>query len=170
MRVFSAIIVRGEEEKGPQVYGFGKTIYQKMLEKMLDTDFGDVADLENGFDLKLKVKQAPGKAAPDYDLSAYPSDKKAVPSPLAKSKEQADAWMAQMPDLNNLFKKRDYAEMKQILEEYISGLSEPTAPAVNNASVGIARSPAASTVKSDDDDSDSNYDNVDKALDGLVDA
>jgi len=135
MRAFSAVIVRGEEDKGPQVWGFGKTMYQALLAKMLDEDFGDITDPEKGFDLLVKVKQIPGKAAPDYELTGYPTDRRAVSSPLGKSKEQAEAWINDMPDLNHLFKKRTYEEMKEILEAFLAGTSEP-APKKADASLG----------------------------------
>jgi hypothetical protein len=146
MRAFAAIIVRGEEDKGPQVWGFGKTVYQQILEKMLDSDYGDVSDIKNGFDLKLKAKQIAGKSAPDYTLTAYPTDKQAKPSPLSTDEAKIQAWtVTDFPDLNNLFKKRDYDEMKTILDGWLSGSGEKSEAKTATGSVGTEKT--ASKIK-----------------------
>lgn len=177
MRAFAAVIIRGEEDKGPQVWGFGKTMYQAILEKMMDSDFGDVTDVEKGFDLKVTVKQVQGKSAPDYTLCAYPTDKKAEPSPLSTNKAKADSWLASVPDLNDLFKKRDYDEMKGILEGWLGGSDEKTDKKATGSvglektkapapSAGIKKPATASPAPAVDD---VGLDSIEDALAGLSD-
>ena len=60
MRSFAPVIVRGEEDKGVRLWSFGKTVYQDLLKTMLDSDFGDITDPKNGFDVKVEVTQQPG--------------------------------------------------------------------------------------------------------------
>ena len=53
MRSYAPVIVRGEEDKGVQIWGFGKTVYQTLLNIMLDEDYGDITDPESGRDVKV---------------------------------------------------------------------------------------------------------------------
>ena len=54
MRVYAACVVRGEESEGVKIWGFGKTVYQKLLTLMLDEDYGDITDLTNGRDVTIE--------------------------------------------------------------------------------------------------------------------
>ena len=38
------LLFRGEEDKGVQIWGFGKMVYQSLLNIMLDEDYGDITD------------------------------------------------------------------------------------------------------------------------------
>ena len=53
-RFFSPVLVRGEETEGVRVWGYGKLAYQKLLGIVLDPDYGDITDPEDGNDLKKK--------------------------------------------------------------------------------------------------------------------
>ena len=52
-RFFSPVIVRGQEDDGPKVWSYSKTVYQELLKTVLDPDFGDITDPSAGFDLKV---------------------------------------------------------------------------------------------------------------------
>ena len=43
-RYYAPVIVRGEEDKGVRLWAFGKTVYQSLLNIMLDEDYGDITD------------------------------------------------------------------------------------------------------------------------------
>jgi hypothetical protein len=45
-RFFSPVVVRGEEEKGTRVWGYGKTIYETLLGLVLNPDYGDITDID----------------------------------------------------------------------------------------------------------------------------
>ena len=53
MRTYAPVIVRGEEDKGVQIWGFGKTVYQNIMGLMLDEDYGDITDPTTGRDIKV---------------------------------------------------------------------------------------------------------------------
>ena len=61
MRCYAPVIVRGEEEKGVQVWAFGKLVYQRMLGFFLDEEVGDILSPTEGFDLKISITKMPGK-------------------------------------------------------------------------------------------------------------
>ena len=45
-RFFAPVIVRGEENEGVRLWGFGKTAYQELLNLVLNPDYGDITDVE----------------------------------------------------------------------------------------------------------------------------
>ena len=61
MRVYAAVVVRGEEDKGVQLWGFGKLVYQKLLGIMLDEDYGDITDPKSGRDIKVVCSKPRGQ-------------------------------------------------------------------------------------------------------------
>ena len=64
--------VRGEESEGVRVWGYGKLAYQKLLGIVLDPDYGDITDPEDGNDLKLLYGKAPGASFPTTDIRPRP--------------------------------------------------------------------------------------------------
>ena len=62
MRCYAPVVVRGEEDKGVRIWAFGKTVYQSLLNIMLDEDYGDITDPETGTDVVLNyhVPGTPG--------------------------------------------------------------------------------------------------------------
>ena len=53
-RFFAPVLVRGEEEKGVRIWGFGKMAYQQLLELVLNPEYGDITDIQDGTDLLIK--------------------------------------------------------------------------------------------------------------------
>ena len=43
-RYFSPVVVRGMEEEGVKVYGYGKQAYELLLGYILDPEYGDITD------------------------------------------------------------------------------------------------------------------------------
>ena len=65
MRVFSPVVVRGEEDKGVRLFEFSKTLYLELLSVADDEDYGDFTDVAQGFDfvvMATKVQDRPGFA------------------------------------------------------------------------------------------------------------
>ncbi len=52
-RYFSPVIVRGQEEEGVKVYGYGKKAYELLLGYILDPEYGDITDSLEGTDITL---------------------------------------------------------------------------------------------------------------------
>ena len=54
-RFFSPVLVRGEEQEGIRVWGYGKMAYEKLLTIVLDPDYGDITDpMEAGINQLLR--------------------------------------------------------------------------------------------------------------------
>ena len=96
-RYLANIIVRGEEDKGVQLWDFGIKMLEKLVKLMSDPDTGDITDLNEGRDFVVvkKSKKGPdGKEWPDYDSSYVKVNRSAVGTP-----EQITTWMSTQYDL-----------------------------------------------------------------------
>jgi hypothetical protein len=55
---FHLVLVRGEENEGARDWGYSKTVYQTLLETVLNPDYGDITDPETGVDIDLRMKDS----------------------------------------------------------------------------------------------------------------
>ena len=63
-RFFAPVIVRGEEDKGVRVWGFGKQVYEQLLNLVLNPEYGDITDVTEGTDINLKYGKPAGASFP----------------------------------------------------------------------------------------------------------
>ena len=110
-RFFSPVIVRGEEKEGVRVWGYSKTVYQELLSLVLNPDFGDITDADDGVDLVLKYAKDPGMLYPKTSLT--PRRKS---SPLCED-EDADCQelIGNVPDFDTLFERKPVKKLAQSL-------------------------------------------------------
>lgn len=115
MRAYGAIVVRGEEDKGVRLWSFGKTVYQDLLNIMLDGDYGDITDPKKGFDIKVTCEKMPGKQFADTKVRARPN-----PSPLSDDPKTSKEWLDSIPNLDELYVPKEYSELKSIVENWLT--------------------------------------------------
>ena len=116
MRCYAPVVVRGEEDKGVRIWSFGKTLYQNLLNIMLDEDYGDITDPTEGRDLKVSCAKLPGKQFADTTVSPRPKQ-----SPLSDKPDQTKKYLDNVPDVNDLFELKSYAELEKILNDWLNG-------------------------------------------------
>jgi hypothetical protein len=116
MRCYAAVIVRGEEDKGVQIWSFGKTVYQTLLNYMLDEDYGDITDPKDGFDIKVNCNKPPGRQYAMTEVRPRPR-----PTPLGKSTKQVKEWLDNIPDPGELFSCKSYDELSKIVNDWLNG-------------------------------------------------
>jgi len=121
MRVYAAVVVRGEEDQGVQVWGFGKTVYQKLLGLMLDEDYGDITDPFEGRDIKVACNKNPGQQWAMTEVT--PRGKSTT---LSKDKKNAKEWITNIPDPGELFSLKSYDELSKIINDWLNGDEEDT--------------------------------------------
>jgi hypothetical protein len=98
LRVFSPILVRGTEQDGIKWWGYGgQTLYKEILQLMMDDDYGDITDLENGFDLTLSV-EAKKQGQNWSDMSLRP---KRNPSPAYHDAKELDKMLKGLRNFND---------------------------------------------------------------------
>lgn len=97
-----------------KILSIGMILFQKIVGAMIDSDFGDITDLEKGHDFKI-VKHMEGQW-PRYDQS-QPRPKS---SPLGTKAEIAKI-MDTLHDIHGLVKLEEYEEVKRISEALAIG-------------------------------------------------
>ena len=154
MRTYAPVIVRGEEDKGVQIWGFGKMVYQALLGLMLDEDYGDITDPQTGRDVKVVCSKQPGKMWAMTEVR--PRGKQ---SSLSDNAKQAQEWFNSIPDLSGIFQCKSYDELSKIINDW---LGEGDA---NNSDTGSAK---VSTSESDQTGTASGYKSIDDAFADLM--
>lgn len=133
-RFFSPVIVRGEEEQGVKIWGYGKTIYETLLGLVLNPDYGDITDVDQGVDFTLTYTLPKTKGAfPQTNL--VPKRKS---SALAATKTGIKEFINNVPDINTLFTRKSPAEVKAILESFLNPEDGPLVDDVGVSSVDEA--------------------------------
>ena len=115
-RFFSPVIVRGEEEKGVRLWGYSKTVYQKLLQLVLNPEYGDITDPEEGTDLTINYGKKAGQMFPSTDI--FPARRT---SPLHSDRNIAKDLVDTDIDYDNVFSKKTPDEVQQLLEQHLSG-------------------------------------------------
>jgi len=116
MRCYAPVIVRGEEDKGVQVWAFGKIVYQRMLGFFLDEEVGDILDPSQGFDLKVTISKAPGKQFNDTMV-----DPARRPSKLHEDQKVASTWLEAVPNIDDLYRLKSTQEIETVLNNWLNG-------------------------------------------------
>ena len=114
-RFFSPVIVRGEESEGVRVWGFGKMAYQELLNLVLNPDYGDITDTDEGTDLVIKYGKPPGAQFPQTSITPR---RKA--SKLLDSDKKVKEALGQIPDFDSIFDKKSPGDVQKMLDEFIS--------------------------------------------------
>ena len=112
MRVFTPVIVRGEEEKGVRLWEFGKQIYAELLSLADDPDIGDYTDVIQGRDITIET------TGPETNGTSFNQSKVRVrtkTTPLSEDAAEVEKWLNNQPDVFSIFKKYPYDEMKEAL-------------------------------------------------------
>ena len=128
LRVFAPVVVRGEEEKGVRLWGFGITIYKALLALIADEDIGDITDVINGWD--LVVEQQQGNPYPETSVRIKPKQ-----TALSDNNDQVETWLKTQPDPSDVHTQYDYDFIKKQLQNHLNpGAAEDT-PAKTEAPV-----------------------------------
>jgi len=146
-RYFSPVVVRGREDEGIKVYGYGKTAYELLLGYILDPEYGDVTDINEGTDITLTyTKPTKPGAFPQTNLKMRRNT-----SPLIEDVDAISPLLDRMPDFDSLFERLSPEQIDAILDEQL-------------ASDGSAESRSSQTTKYGGEKKDT----VDRAFDELL--
>jgi hypothetical protein len=115
-RYYAPIIVRGEEDKGVQIWGFGKQLYQAFLGVMLDEDYGDITDPTTGRDVKVTTVKVPGRQFPNTEILPRGSR-----TQLSDNKQTAKGWLDSIPKMDDAFELKSYAELEKLVNDWLAG-------------------------------------------------
>ena len=135
-RYFSPVVVRGREDEGVKIYGYGKRAYENLLGYILDPDYGDITDPLEGTDIALTYTKptTPG-AYPQTNLKMRRNT-----SPLLEDKEAISALLDGIPVLGSLFERHTPEQIDAILDEQLSGNGSAESRSKETAKYGNAKS------------------------------
>ncbi len=115
-RYFSPVVVRGREDEGIKVYGYGKTAYELLLGYILDPEYGDVTDINEGTDITLTyTKPTKPGAFPQTNLKMRRNT-----SPLLEDVDAISPLLDRMPDFDSLFERLTPEQIDAILDEQLA--------------------------------------------------
>lgn len=116
LRTFAPMIVRGEEDSGVKFWGFGKTVYQELLNFIADSDYGDITDPAHGRDIVVEFKSAEetGKSFPTTSIRVKPNK-----SMLVESKEAFEKIYNSQKDITEIYKEYSYDELSEVLKNWL---------------------------------------------------
>jgi len=119
MRGYAPVVVRGAEEKGVQLWSFGKMVYQDILNIMLDPDYGDITDPLEGRDIKVSLSKPPGQQW--SKTSVMPRGKA---SKLSSKAKEIETWTSSIPDLDEIYKLESYEEIEKKVNDWLNGSAD----------------------------------------------
>ena len=115
-RFFAPVLVRGEEHKGVRVWGFGKMVYEQLINLVLNPEYGDITDPDSGTDLVLHYGKPAGAQFPQTKLTPRRRS-----SALADDKAKIREVLDQIPDFAKLFESKTGPEIQAMLDEFLLG-------------------------------------------------
>lgn len=116
MRCYAPVVVRGEEDKGVQVWAFGKLVYQRMLGFFLDEEVGDILSPTEGFDLKVSITKQPGKQFNDTTV-----DPARRPTKLHEDSKVVEQWLNSIPNIDDMYRLKSTQEIETVLNNWLNG-------------------------------------------------
>lgn len=124
MTAYISVIVRGQEDKGPQVWSFNKFVYQRLLDffanSEINPDLVDYIDPLEGIDLIVTIKKS-GKKYNGRDVMDTVIDLGRKQTPLSANAELSKKWLDSVPNLDDMYQQKSSAEIEQVLNTWLSG-------------------------------------------------
>ena len=115
-RFFAPVLVRGEEDKGVRLWGFGKTAYKELLNLVLNPEYGDITDVNEGTDLVINYGKPPGAQFPQTTITP-----RRKPSPLTEPEEQINSALNSVPSFDDVFERKTAQQVQTMLDEFLLG-------------------------------------------------
>ena len=142
-RFFAPVLVRGEEQEGVRIWGFGKLAYEKLLNVVLDPDYGDITDPNAGNDLRITYGKPAGASFPRTDISPRP--RKTVLCDDAVGGDQRCAEILdQIPNIDDVFEVKTSEDVSIMLSNHINDAEGSSSETEKYA--GTTATPAVSAV------------------------
>ena len=131
LRTFVPVLVRGEEEKGVQFWGFGKTVYQEILGYIADPDYGDITHPTTGRDITIAYVSAEdgGTSFPTTTIRMKPKE-----TPIVEDVQKAKELLEKQTEITDLYSELSYDELKKVLEGWLNPSDEVETPATTSPS------------------------------------
>lgn len=114
-RMYLPIVDRGEETASIKYWGFGKDIYQKLIESLLSEDYGTFLDPVNGLDAVVKWAK---KGDSGYIVPSFTFKRKE--SRLAATDQQIQDLLKTIQPIEEIFKPITASEISERLASWLN--------------------------------------------------
>ena len=108
--------MRGEEDKNVQLFSYSKKVYEALLQLVLNPDYGDISDADDGIDLVLTYGKAPGAMFPTTTITPRRRS-----SPIVTDKKHREELLGVDVDFANLFERKTSQQVSEALDRFLSG-------------------------------------------------
>jgi len=88
------VIARADDKVGPKIYTPGVLVFRQLMSLIQDPDYGDITDVEDGYDIKIERK-GKGKTDTDYQARAAKNS-----SPLSDDPDKVEEWLNAAKDVS----------------------------------------------------------------------
>ena len=115
-RFFSPVIVRGEEGEGVRLWGYGKMAYKELLNLVLNPEYGDITDVNEGTVLVINYGKPAGAQFPQTTITP-----RRRPSKLSEKENEVNVLLDSIPNFDEVFEKKTPQEVQSMLDEFLLG-------------------------------------------------
>jgi hypothetical protein len=109
---YALVLDRERPEEGLKIWSLAQTHVQKIYKWMTDSDYGDVTDIRDGFDIKVDKSNVNNKTTIDLSISPRPS--------AAGTDEEVEAWFSDLPDLKEMTPPLEFDKLHEMLMNFIN--------------------------------------------------
>lgn len=147
-RTYAPILVRGKENEGVKFWGFGKTVYETILQQCDEEVFGDISHPITGRDIKVEYKE--GVAG------QFPTTKITVMGKVTPAIDEARKHIVEnQANILDMFPEPTYDQLANIMSEMLStAAADSTVVEPSDEAIEANTSPTATTAKSNADVND----------------
>ena len=163
MRAYAPVVVRGEEDKGVQLWSFGKRVYHDILNIMLDPDYGDITDPLNGRDVKVNITKQPGQNW--ATTTVMPRGKE---TPLSENDSKSQALLDNLPNLDDVYTLESYEEIEKKVNDWLNGESSSDNNTQKTERTFSERSSTTTEASTGDSQGSKQYTSLDDAFADLL--
>lgn len=158
---FVPVVVREEEDLGVRWWGCNKTIYEDLMDKFFDEDWGDMTNPITGRDITVTRKPKSGNDQFDKITASVSPNK----TPLSEDSSLVEQWVDSIPDIHEIFEIETYDELEKKVKEWYRESMELVDD--DKLDDGVDYSPSGK--KSDDGVvKEEENDNIDDAFDQIL--
>lgn len=123
-RYFANVVERGKEEEGSKIWGFSETVYESLIGFFLDPDYGDLADIDQGFDIKIIYGKKKDERFATTTVSPRPKTSTLLPKGAKITLEELFDGVV---DIEGQFVYKSEEEVEEVLQKFIQSQSEDEA-------------------------------------------
>ena len=113
-RFYAAMIDRSEANPVPRLWGFGKEIYQQLIEALLSEDWGSFLDPVSGNDAEVKSEKAEGAEWAKSKLTLKKKETR-----LAATDKEVQAILSAVPTIETVFPLLTPKEMEARIANWL---------------------------------------------------